>query len=132
MGPDESGHRGYKPLPRGPSSTPLWERPLAATSAGAWVGMTEKGGRIQLPSVPVTPVPDQVRDDGPGVHVDRVKVAGKRQFQKVIPKRSPLPPVIPRSGATRDLGESATVSRHIPKCRFLAGARNDNGKRRSE
>jgi hypothetical protein len=24
----------------------------------------------------VTPVPDQVRDDGPGVHVDRLKVAG--------------------------------------------------------
>jgi hypothetical protein len=57
--------------------------------------------------------------------------------EAVIPKRSTchpetFPPVIPRSGATRDLGESATVSRHIPKCRFLADARNDNGMRRSE
>jgi hypothetical protein len=39
--PDESRYRGYKPLPQGQSSAPLWERPLAATSAGAWVGMTE-------------------------------------------------------------------------------------------
>jgi hypothetical protein len=28
------------------------------------------------PSSPVTPVPDQVRDDGPGVHVHRLKMVG--------------------------------------------------------
>jgi hypothetical protein len=43
MGPDESRHRGYKPLPQVQSFAPLWERPLAATSAGAWAGMMEKG-----------------------------------------------------------------------------------------
>jgi hypothetical protein len=42
-----------------------------------------------VPQQAVTPVPDQVRDDGPGVHVEGLRVAGKRQFQKAIPKRSP-------------------------------------------
>ena len=38
------------------------------------------------------------------------------------------PPVIPRSNATRDLFESAGISRRIPDCRFLADARNDSGR----
>jgi hypothetical protein len=50
-----------------------------------------------VPQQAVTPVPDQVRDDGPGVHFEGLKISGKRQFQKVIPKRSPpLSPVIPK------------------------------------
>jgi hypothetical protein len=38
----------------------------------------------------VTPVPDQVRDDGPGVHVDRLKMAGDIRFFPVTlpPSRS--------------------------------------------
>jgi hypothetical protein len=69
----------------------VWERPLAATSVGAWVRMTgKKSGRIRGPSVPVTPVPDQVRNDGPGVHFDRLKVAGdifpfRKFFRRLVP-----------------------------------------------
>jgi hypothetical protein len=78
----------FLPKNRGFRSDTMWERPLAATSAGAWVGMTEKkAGRIRGPSVPVTPVPDQVRDDGPGVHFNRLKVTGD-----ILPLPDGLPP----------------------------------------
>jgi hypothetical protein len=40
---------------------------------GTWQALLSQewrngAGQIRVPSVPVTPVPDQVRDDGPGVH----------------------------------------------------------------